>query len=351
MCLDVPSTSRGVERLFSSWDRYYRKNVFTGSAYIERALFCKQFKYGFILEALRDRPFLAPIADFVKSLRDRPKYRKEALCIAWKEQHQLNILANEKFHLKSASDSLLRLLPQQLLPVTKGKKLQLTKQICLSLLEKITKTSLSKSEANKITFPILRSTTLLLANNLEMLFLSNIQVTLLKKTLPHEQHLLYHLATSNDSHQAIAEYKQQYLALGYQNHEEVDVTEERQYTVEKILGWNGEQSKYELTWKGWKKRHFEPGESLDMGGGVDKLISFWEQIDEVMILGDRGDNDFMEEDVLLITEKESTEIQGQLQPDKSEEIKNKIQEIERQGGKICHCVKYKFQVEGGDNLK
>ena len=81
------------------------------------------------------------------------------------------------------------------------------------------------------------------------------------------------------------------------------------------------------------------------------LIAFWEQIDEVMILGDRDDNDFMEEDVLLITEKESTEIQGQLQPDKSEEIKNKIQEIERQGGKICHCVKYKFQVEGGDNLK
>ena len=50
--LFLPLTSRGAERAFSDWDRMYKKNNTTSSAFMERCLFLSLFSYEEILEAL-----------------------------------------------------------------------------------------------------------------------------------------------------------------------------------------------------------------------------------------------------------------------------------------------------------
>ena len=318
--LSIPLTSRCAERAFSDWDRHYRLNVFTSSAFVERSLFISQFSYPTILSALQStKPTVANVT-FVYKLECRPK-RKGIETDCWEKQQLLSIGENKKYFLNIACDSLKKKFPS-LCSIKKIPSKQFFFEALSCMAPGVT---FSDRLKNNTKLDIIKTTTLLYAHSIKKVTLMPYYLKVLceEKCFPKPNSPLFCLIDQQPN--AIERFNQHpVLMLTQEGCGEGDTVpggkrKRNKWEGAVIVEWSGEREEYLVLWENdFNNNQSFPRKSF-LGGAEDILIEFWEG-----------------EEIEIADKELRLEIEKQREGGK--ECEEKIARIERNGGNIINCV-------------
>ena len=307
--LFLPLISRDAERAFSDWDRMYKKNNTTSSAFMKRCLFLSLFSYEEILEALNAVTLTQSIAIFVEKLRTRPK-RKTTDVIVWKKQNQLCLEHNNQFFQTKALEKL-------------GFPPRPNKKALFSFFRKYS-IDLPYSQQKNILLHPLRLITLLFAHKMKLVCFPSVILPHLHKQIqqlqqqqqqqrPQQQHHpLYRIVSASTEDLKKDDFRKsltnlqgnQMLTMATDGNSRIGVMgdemgvdigkegggdkkgqkkrkrkreeDEIEWEIEKVLQWKGKKKEYGFIWEGARYRnvlYFYTREDLQQA--LEKVVEFW----------------------------------------------------------------------------